>query len=76
MTIDLKKEQHNSLQRLPLQYGIAARFFFAAMDLAAGKKDTPAKGKPGARYYGVGTFGTGQRVLSPDLHPGPIFSAE
>jgi len=45
MTIDLRKEQQESVQRIPLQYGIAARFFFAAMDLAAGKKDTLGKAK-------------------------------
>jgi len=45
MTIDLRKEQQRSLERSPLQYGLAARFFFAAMDLAAGKKNTLGKAK-------------------------------
>lgn len=42
-TIDLKKEQAATLARSPYPYSFAARFFFAAMDLAAGKKDTLPK---------------------------------
>ena len=45
MTIDLRKEQKLSLERSPLPYGPAARFFFFAMDLAAGKTNTLAKAK-------------------------------
>lgn len=45
MNIDLLKEQKSSLIRPSLNYGIAARFLFFAMDLTAGKKDTLAKAK-------------------------------
>lgn len=45
MTIDLRKEQLNTLSRPHMKYGWAARFFFFAMDLAAGKKNTLAKTK-------------------------------
>jgi hypothetical protein len=45
MTIDLRKEQQRSLERSPLKYGAAARFFFFAMDLAAGKANTLGKAK-------------------------------
>ncbi len=45
MSIDLQKEQQRTLERTPLNYGAAARFFFFAMDLTAGKKDTLAKAK-------------------------------
>lgn len=45
MNIDLKKEQQASLDREHYPYSLAARFFFATMDLLAGKKDTLAKAK-------------------------------
>ena len=45
MAIDLRKEQQSSLQRPPLNYSVAARFFFFGMDLVAGKKHTLSKAK-------------------------------
>lgn len=45
MAIDLHKEQQNTLERQPLNYSLAARFFFLGMDLFAGKRDTLAKAK-------------------------------
>ncbi len=45
MTIDLRKEQLNTLKNPPLKYGPAARFFFFAMDLTTGKKNTLPKAK-------------------------------
>lgn len=44
-TIDLKKEQQSTLARKNYDYSFAARFFFFAMDLTAGKKNTLAKAK-------------------------------
>ncbi len=41
--IDLRAEQLSSLERPRLNYSLAARFFFAAMDLVTGKKDTLPK---------------------------------
>lgn len=43
--IDLKKEQQASLARPRYRYSLAARFFFASMDLITGKKVTLAKTK-------------------------------
>ena len=41
--IDLKKEQQASLARPRYRYSMAARFFFASMDLLSGKKTTLSK---------------------------------
>jgi len=45
MTIDLRKEQLNTLKTPRLKYGFAARFFFFAMDLTTGKKNKLPKAK-------------------------------
>lgn len=45
MTIDLRKEQLNSLNRPHQHYGPASRFFFFGMDLAAGKQNNLPKAK-------------------------------
>lgn len=45
MSIDLRKEQLNSLNRPHQDYGLASRFFFFAMDLAAGKENNLPKAK-------------------------------
>lgn len=45
MSIDLRKEQLNSLNRPTLKYGVSAKIFFFLMDLAAGKKNTLPKAK-------------------------------
>jgi len=45
MSIDLKKEQQASLDRPRYKYSLAAKFFFASMDLVTGKKTTLAKTK-------------------------------
>ncbi|AKJ64506.1 hypothetical protein [Kiritimatiella glycovorans] len=44
-SIDLKREQQASLERPRYPYSAAARFFFAVMDLVAGKKTTLPKTK-------------------------------
>ena len=43
--LDLTREQHTSLVRPRYKYSVAARCFFLAMDLAAGRKTTLAKAK-------------------------------
>jgi ubiquinol oxidase len=43
--IDLKKEQQATIARPHYKHSLAARFFFGAMDLAAGRKTTLAKVK-------------------------------
>jgi len=43
--IDLKKEQQASMARPRYKYSAAARFFFLAMDLITGRKETLAKAK-------------------------------
>lgn len=43
--IDLKTEQHNTLNRPRYKYSFSARFFFFLMDLVTGKKLTLAKAK-------------------------------
>lgn len=45
MSIDLTKEQQASLARPRYTYSLAAKFFFAAMDLVTGKRTTLAKTK-------------------------------
>lgn len=45
MNIDLRKEQHASLKRQHINYGLAARFFFFGMDIIAGKKNNLSKAK-------------------------------
>ena len=45
LDVDLAKQQQASLARPRYQYSLAARFFFGAMDLVAGKKTTLAKTK-------------------------------
>jgi ubiquinol oxidase len=43
--LDLKREQEASLARPRYKYSLAARLFFAGMDLLTGPKTTPAKAK-------------------------------
>lgn len=45
MIPDLTREQHASMARPRYKYSLAARLFFLAMDLAAGRKTTLAKAK-------------------------------
>lgn len=45
MTIDLKKEQQSSLNRPRYKYSLAAKIFFAAINVFTGKKVTPGKAK-------------------------------
>jgi demethoxyubiquinone hydroxylase (CLK1/Coq7/Cat5 family) len=45
MAIDLKKEQQSTLKRPRYKYSLAARVFFAAINVFTGKKVTPAKAK-------------------------------
>ena len=45
MTIDLRKEQLNTLKTPRLNYSFAARIFFFGMDLATGNKNRLAKAK-------------------------------
>ncbi|MFW6137270.1 MAG: hypothetical protein ACOC5U_04245 [Candidatus Aminicenantaceae bacterium] len=45
MTVDLKKEQKSSLERPRYKYSLAAKIFFGAMDILAGKKITLPKAK-------------------------------
>lgn len=44
-TINLKKEQENTLKRPHMKYCMTARFFFFSMDLVTGKKTTLSKAK-------------------------------
>ena len=44
-TLDLEREQKESLERPRYKYSFSSRFFFLAMDLMAGKKTTLAKAK-------------------------------
>jgi len=45
MTIDLKHQQHATLERPRYRYSLAARLFFTKMDLIAGRRTTLAKAK-------------------------------